>query len=351
MDWQEQPVDFDLAMKNTEQNGSLRFSLNALDFPLQKILWKNHETGEAIFEGKANIALMIESSGQTPLELAKGMAGTLKLDMSKGKLVNLNNNLLQDILPIVDEDDFEIDLNTVTETTNNLLFKKPYQFQMEPIEFAIAGGVARTNNIHIYDSSSNLKGVAKFDLVKNHLLASATLALDEGDERIDGASPDIEFSLTGAINQPDLKVDASPLNNYLALRAFEQQRHRIEALQADILEKQRLNRAVMKIVTKAEIRRETERKKQEALSLEQERLKLEEQSDIETNQIDTPKNREVDSVGIRQRKLKELQLKHDNEIRNRDGITMDELEQDGGFNKTPSLESETQKLLDQILNY
>ena len=54
----------------------------------------------------------------------------------------------------------------------------------------------------------------------------------------------MQLIYSGDIAEPQVKTSVAPLTNFLSLRAYERERRRVEALQASVLEKQRLRREV-----------------------------------------------------------------------------------------------------------
>ena len=94
-----------------------------------------------------------------------------------------------------------------------------------------------------------------------------------GDEAEEGASAGFVLGFNGPFDAPVRSLDLTEMNNFLALRAVERERARVERLQADILEKQRLRREASLYRYRAEQRR-LERERQEA---EAERLRREEE--------------------------------------------------------------------------
>ena len=80
------------------------------------------------------------------------------------------------------------------------------------------------------------------DLDTRDLDAALDVALKLGDEGEEGASAGFTIGFKGPLAAPDRTLDLTEIDNYLALRAVERERERVERLQADILEKQRLRR-------------------------------------------------------------------------------------------------------------
>ena len=86
---------------------------------------------------------------------------------------------------------------------------------------------------------------------------------DAGPEALTGAEPAVEFSWNGVPGDGNLSLDTGPLARFFTQRALEIEQARVEAMQAVLLEKQRLRREVRYFA---------------ALSAERERKRLEEEA-------------------------------------------------------------------------
>ena len=72
----------------------------------------------------------------------------------------------------------------------------------------------------------------------------STVDFRPGEEALTGAEAQVNLDYAGLLQSPGLTLDVTDLSNFLSLRAFERERRRVETLQANVLEKQRLRREV-----------------------------------------------------------------------------------------------------------
>jgi hypothetical protein len=63
-------------------------------------------------------------------------------------------------------------------------------------------------------------------------------------EALTGADPAIRLDFSGVLGSPGRVMDVTDITGYLSLRAFERERRRVEKLQSNVLEQQRLRREV-----------------------------------------------------------------------------------------------------------
>jgi membrane protein involved in colicin uptake len=97
---------------------------------------------------------------------------------------------------------------------------------------------------------------------------------DAGLEALVGSEPAFGFTVSGEIGQAAMTLDMQPMAQFLTQRALEIEQARVEAMQAALLEKQRLRREVRYY---AALQDERERLEAERLRAEEEaRLKAEE---------------------------------------------------------------------------
>ena len=76
------------------------------------------------------------------------------------------------------------------------------------------------------------------------MTGGVTVDFRPGEEALTGAEAQVTLGYAGLLHSPGLTLDATGLSNFLSLRAFERERRRVETLQANVLEKQRLRREV-----------------------------------------------------------------------------------------------------------
>ena len=124
-------------------------------------------------------------------------------------------------------------------------------------------------NIPATLGTAKLDGSVEADIAANRIDATIAVTLDPGSDANSGAEPQFTLAFAGAADDPGRSLDVTPLSNFLALRAFEKERLRVERLQAKLIEKQRLRREVTLFA-----RRETERR-DAAVKAREERLREE----------------------------------------------------------------------------
>ncbi len=112
------------------------------------------------------------------------------------------------------------------------------------IPVTITSGEARAQNITASVGSTKLAGEGRFDLFDEAMSGNVALTYNAGEEALAGGDPTVRLDYSGNLSKPSEQIDVSAMTNFLSQRAFEQERRRVETLQASVLEKQRLRREV-----------------------------------------------------------------------------------------------------------
>ncbi len=162
----------------------------------------------------------------------------------------------------------DIDQEKVLTLAQRLLFSGRSEIGDVTFPFALSDGTLRVPAATHQTAEAKLDGALRLDLRRGELDADIGIALNAGDATMEGAQPNLRLLLQGAALAPARTLDVTELTNFLSLRAFEIERRRVEALQATVLEKQRLRREAALARSRAEARSR----------LEAERIRLEEEA-------------------------------------------------------------------------
>ncbi|RAZ88201.1 AsmA protein [Mesorhizobium hawassense] len=112
------------------------------------------------------------------------------------------------------------------------------------VAFTVANGTVRAPPISLDNSGATLSADVTADLNTSTVTAKGALTYRPGDEALVGSEPAVNFSLAGPLGATALQFDSGPLAQFLTQRALEKEQQRVEAMQAALLEKQRLRREV-----------------------------------------------------------------------------------------------------------
>ena len=104
--------------------------------------------------------------------------------------------------------------------------------------------VLRAPPVTLRDGGAQLTAEPRIDLSEGTLSVEGTLTYDAGPEAVVGADPEVRYAVSGPIGATEIAYDINPLVQFLTQRALEKEQARVEAMQAVLIERQRLRREV-----------------------------------------------------------------------------------------------------------
>ena len=156
----------------------------------------------------------------------------------------LNTAALPDILAAADRLEGNITPDSVKPIAEKHVLAGQAVLGAVTVPFNIAGGTLRAQNVTAGDAAASLSAEAEISFPDERMNAGLTIQFAPGEEALTGAEAKVKLEYAGLLQSPGLTLDATDLSNFLSLRAFERERRRVETLQANVLEKQRLRREV-----------------------------------------------------------------------------------------------------------
>ena len=274
-DWLGGKVSGRLKVANAEENGlfEARAELSGVD--LSKVLWTGPEG--AVATGKADVTLAVDASGKSVRAMAEGASGSGEIRVADLTLRGLDTGAFPALLAAADRIEGDITAERVAAFAPETILKNEAALGAVRIPFALAGGKLRFQSVTAEDGKAALSGDADIDLAGDAMSGRLAVTYKAGEEALAGAEPEVVLGYRGLVEAPGVELDVQPLANYLSLRRFETERRRVETLQANVLEKQRLRReaalyrarsearaalaAAMRLQMEEEERRRTEARK------------------------------------------------------------------------------------------
>ena len=240
------------------------------------LFWEDGQ--RPLVEGDVSGSFQFEGTGRSVDAVVNTLGGGGSLSLSDGRIRRINPSAFGLILEAADKDDLTLDDETLRPLIENHLDAGVLEVKKAEASFTMTSGVARVANTSLNNADVRSNVSASFDLPELTMKGSMALSVDPASvdkTPISGSTPEIGVLFEGALENPARSLDLQPLLSYLTVRRFEQEVKRVEILQADILEKQRLSRYARWV--SSEIAREQRllEEEQQRLEEEQERLRLE----------------------------------------------------------------------------
>ncbi|QSZ57291.1 AsmA-like C-terminal region-containing protein [Rhizobium sp. ZX09] len=261
------------AMSTGEGAGIFRTKIAVTDANPEPILWAN--ANGPVATGRVAIDLTAESTGKSVGEMLKSAGGSGEIRASGLVLKGLNPGALPPILQAADGLLQPIDAPKVRPLVDQSLWQGEIGLGDVSLPFSVNGGALHFQNLRAAIDPLTLTADATVDLAAFTVNGDFDLLFNPGTETVAGAEPSLRLNYNGPLAAPALTTDVSALTNYLSLRAFEKERRRVEAMQASVLEKQRLRREVaLYRFQAAERQAEKERAEAEAKAKAEEEARL-----------------------------------------------------------------------------
>ncbi|WP_407065142.1 AsmA-like C-terminal region-containing protein [Ensifer sp. LC499] len=237
---------------NANGSGFLRSRLDVKGGDLAQAGWMH--AGAPVATGTFDLSVALEASGATPEAMAHSASGSGTATFNGTTLAGINSAALPQLIAAADALKTQISPDTIRGAAETTVFSGQSVVGVVKVPFSIAGGVLRAQNVTAGDGNAALTGDAAFDLAAGRIDGGIDLTFRPGEEALAGAEPRVRIGYAGLLEAPGVSLDVADLANFLSLRAFERERRRVEILQANVLEKQRLRRELALYKAKAEAR-------------------------------------------------------------------------------------------------
>lgn len=225
---------------NAEENGLFEARAELSDIDLSQVAWSGPEGSVA--RGRADVTLAVDGSGKSIRAMVEGASGSGEARLSQLVVQGLQTGAFPALLAAADQIEGDITPERVQVFAAREVLSGEAHLGSVQMPFALASGRLRVQNVTADDGRARLSGNADIDIAGGSMTGDLTMAFDAGEEALAGAEPEVSLFYRGLVETPGVEFDVQALANYLSLRRFETERRRVETLQANVLEKQRLRR-------------------------------------------------------------------------------------------------------------
>ncbi|KQV28290.1 hypothetical protein ASC97_08135 [Rhizobium sp. Root1203] len=240
--WDGGTVDGNARFTNAGGTGFFQTKLALADADLGGVVWPRD--GAPVANGKFGMSLSMEASGKSMKEIASSLNGSGELRLGDTSVRGLNLGMLAPLLAATDPMQDQLNAGKVHPIVETLLNNGEAKLPPTAIPFNVTDGVLRVQNVTVATDQAKVTGNAQIDLPQERITASLNINLNPGGEALPGAEPAVRLDFSGVLGSPGRVMDVTDITGYLSLRAFERERRRVERLQSNVLEKQRLRREV-----------------------------------------------------------------------------------------------------------
>lgn len=255
---------FDL--KNTDGTGLLNGQMTVSGADLSAALPNGG------ISGSGNFSSSVSTSGKSVDGMIAALSGSGTATLKGVTVENLNADALPAFLAKADEIGRDINAAQTAAFAPEIAAQGSFPAQDADIAFTVANGILRAPPVTFANAASQLTADLSADLAAGTVAARGTIAYKAGDDALVGSEPALNFAIEGTPAATTRSFDSAPLAQFLTQRALEKEQQRVEAMQAVLLEKQRLRREARYY---AALQTERERAAEELRRQEEARLKAE----------------------------------------------------------------------------
>ncbi|TGP49283.1 AsmA family protein [bacterium M00.F.Ca.ET.230.01.1.1] len=227
---------FDL--KNTEGTGLFSGQMRLAGGDLSALL-----PGAGI-GGSGDLSAALSTSGKSVDAMIAALSGSGTAALKGLKVDGINPDGFAAMIAKADAIGRDIDAAKTADFAPEIAGQGSFAAGDMDIAFTVANGTVRAPPIKLDNPGATLSTDVTADLNTSTVAAKGTLTYRPGDEALVGSEPAVNFSLAGPLGATALQFDSGPLAQFLTQRALEKEQQRVEAMQAALLEKQRLRREV-----------------------------------------------------------------------------------------------------------
>ncbi|MBZ9937670.1 AsmA family protein [Mesorhizobium sp. BR1-1-16] len=243
-----------LSIDNQEGTASVSGQFEIKGAALGSLSWQ--VDGKPVLTAPLDLSGQFEGSGRSLAGVVATLSGGGSLHAGAGSAAGLDPRAFGATIAAA-ENGRDLDEAGLRKVFAGFLGAGPLTFSSADGAFSIVAGTVRAQNLDIASDEARIAGGATIDLNQATLASQFTLTAVAGAETTTGAFPQAGIGFSGPLSAPERSLDVTPLLSFLQLRAFEREVQRIEKLQAEILEKEKLGRLVR-------IGRDEDRRKAEA---------------------------------------------------------------------------------------
>ncbi|MDX8523354.1 AsmA family protein [Mesorhizobium sp. MSK_1335] len=225
---------FDL--KNTEGTGLFSGQMRLAGSDLSAVL------PDAGIGGSGDLSAVLSTSGKSVDAMIAALSGSGTAALKRLKVDGINPDGFAAIVAKADAIGRDIDTARTADFAPQIAGEGSFVAGDTDMAFSVANGTLRAPPISLDNPGATLSADVTADLNTSTVTAKGALTYRPGDEALVGSEPAVNFSLAGPLGATAPQFDSGPLAQFLTQRALEKEQQRVEAMQAALLEKQRLRR-------------------------------------------------------------------------------------------------------------
>ncbi|PDQ17748.1 AsmA protein, partial [Mesorhizobium sanjuanii] len=225
-------------LKNTEGTGLFSGQMKLAGTDLSTVM------SEAGISGNGDFSAALSTSGKSVDAMIAALSGSGTAALKGLIIAGVNPDAFGAFIAKADAIGRDIDAAKTAGFAPQIAADGSFPAGNTDIAFTVANGTLRAPPVNFGNPAASLSADITADLNTSTVAATGSIAYRPGDEALVGSEPTLNFSVDGPFDAPKRQFDSEPLAQFLTQRALEKEQQRVEAMQAALLEKQRLRREV-----------------------------------------------------------------------------------------------------------
>ncbi|MBZ9698205.1 AsmA-like C-terminal region-containing protein [Mesorhizobium sp. CO1-1-9] len=194
--------------------------------------------------GSGDFSTTLSTSGKSVDAMIAALSGSGTATLKGLRIAGVNPDAFGAFLAKADAIGRDIDAAKTAGFAPDIAADGSFAAGNAEVAFTIAGGTLRAPPISLENPAATLSADIMADLNASTVSAKGAVTYRPGDEALVGSEPAVNFTAEGPFGAVKRQFDSEPLAQFLTQRALEKEQQRVEAMQAALLEKQRLRREV-----------------------------------------------------------------------------------------------------------
>ncbi|RUV32981.1 AsmA family protein [Mesorhizobium sp. M7A.F.Ca.MR.148.00.0.0] len=199
---------------------------------------------DAGISGIGDFSTALSSSGKSVEGMVAALSGSGTAALKGVEIAGVNPDAFSAFLAKADAIGRDIDAAKTAGFAPDIAADGSFAAGDTDVAFTLAGGTLRAPPVSLENPAATLSADVTADLNAATVSAKGAITYRPGDEALVGSEPVVNFTAEGPFGAVKRAFDSEPLAQFLTQRALEKEQQRVEAMQAALLEKQRLRREV-----------------------------------------------------------------------------------------------------------
>nr|WP_281378663.1 AsmA-like C-terminal region-containing protein [Kaistia hirudinis] len=232
-------VNGSLSIQNSGGDATVSAQFALAGAELGELAWARDD--RSVADGKLDMSGQVQGAGRSMAGVVSSLSGGGSLKVGAGTARFVGAGAFGSVIRTADSgrDLGEADLKKLF---SGYLDAGTLAFERIEGAFTVGAGVLRAPNLDVATKDATISGGATVDFNDGTLNSQWTLTVDAGDDKVSGVVPQVGVIFRGPFDAPQRVVDVSPFLGYLQIRASERENERIQKLEAEIREKEKLER-------------------------------------------------------------------------------------------------------------